>query len=225
MKPSITTAGSSSSSSSSRATEIKSEWGEKEIKEENMKEREEIRKHAMDPMCGLLKSENKIRKIDGRKMIIKDELNSHYTKVAVKEERDSSSNGHRNKRAREKEFEESYDRDRHHRGGPSGNHHRLSDASGSSSSSSARDGSRSEKKERQDYKGKIAEVEDEKISKSTALMRLKRIEREYIERKRAALVLAKADIYGAPLDVVGVSNLPDGRAQRYHQQFHPHIAR
>ena len=61
-------------------------------------------------------------------------------------------------------------------------------------------------------------------STATIALRFKRIEREYAERKRAAVVLAKVDIYG-PLNVLQVGNLPDERAHRYNQQFHPNIAR
>lgn len=50
------------------------------------------------------------------------------------------------------------------------------------------------------------------------------MEREYAERKRASIVLAKADIFG-PLNALRVGGLPDGREQRYNQQFHPSIAR
>ena len=61
-------------------------------------------------------------------------------------------------------------------------------------------------------------------STATMALRQKRMEREYAERKRAAIVLAKVDIYG-PLNVLQVGNLPDERAHRYNQQFHPSIAR
>jgi hypothetical protein len=59
---------------------------------------------------------------------------------------------------------------------------------------------------------------------STSALRQRRMEREYAERKRATVVLARADIFG-PLNALGVGGLPDGREQRYNQQFHPHIAR
>ena len=61
-------------------------------------------------------------------------------------------------------------------------------------------------------------------STSTSVLRQRRMEREYAERKRATVVLARADIFG-PLNALGLSGLPDGREQRYNQQFHPHIAR
>ena len=56
------------------------------------------------------------------------------------------------------------------------------------------------------------------------MLRQKRIEREYAERKRASIVLAKAEIFG-PLNALRMSGLSDGREQRYNQQFHPNIAR
>lgn len=53
-----------------------------------------------------------------------------------------------------------------------------------------------------------------------AELRTKRLEREAIERKRAAVLLATVDVYGP-----GGSGSSRGAAQGYGQQYHPHLAR
>lgn len=53
-----------------------------------------------------------------------------------------------------------------------------------------------------------------------AELRTKRLEREAIERKRAAVLLATVDVYGP-----GGSGSSSRAAQGYGQQYHPHLAR
>jgi hypothetical protein len=53
-------------------------------------------------------------------------------------------------------------------------------------------------------------------------LRRKRLEREAVERKRAAVLLAEADIYGAGRGGAGGSA---GSGSGYSQQYNPHLAR
>ena len=78
---------------------IKSEWGEKEIKEEKMIEREEIRKNALDPMNGILKTAIRTskstvigsEKFDGEIVKIKEEPRESSTQFSPPVTQSSSS--------------------------------------------------------------------------------------------------------------------------------------
>ena len=257
---------------------IKSEWGEEEIKEEKMIEREEIRKNALDPMNGILKTAIKnsksvvigSQKFDGEIVKIKEEPRESSTQFSHPVTQsssspknndcsigsrssydnvnrgnksssggasgfichDSSSNGnhidnnHLHKKTSHSDREKKRQRTRDY----SDNDSKSSDNGnrGSSSSTGSRGCDSQSKLVSDRYETKISDRQctiDSNANSSIALLRLKRIERENVERRRAALLLAKLDIYGPPLNVTCVGNLPDGREQRYHQQFHPHIAR
>ena len=266
---------------SNSSVKIKSEWGEKEIKEEKMIEREEIRKNALDPMNGIMKTAIRTskstvigsEKFDGEIVKIKEEPRESSTQFSPPVTQsssspknndcgrnsigrrsshdnvnrgnksssggastlschDSSSNGnhidsnHLHKKTSHSNRERKRQRTRDY----SDNESRSSDSGnrGSSSSNGSRVCGSQSKVVSDRYETKISDGQctfDSNANSSIALLRLKRIERENVERKRAALLLAKLDIYGPPLNVTCVGNLPDGREQRYHQQFHPHIAR
>ena len=270
---------------------IKSEWGEKEIKEEKTMEREEIRKNALDPMNGILKTTIRVsnsiligsEQFDGEILKIKEEPRespAQYSPQVTQSSTSKNSESRRNSIGGKNNYDNANRINKDSNDGVS--NYNCQDSSGntdyignkrpnkktshsdrekkrkrtreysdndsnnsSSSSSGARDSSSSSSSGSHvpdmyskviikgeivsdRYETKISDrkcTNDSNTNSSIALLRLKRIEREYVERKRAALLLAKVDIYGPPLNMTGVGNLPDGREQRYHQQFHPHIAR
>ena len=53
-------------------------------------------------------------------------------------------------------------------------------------------------------------------------LRLRRLQREKEERKRANVLLASVDIYG-PSSKTSLSKVVDGA--RYHQQYNPHLSK
>lgn len=299
-----------STAASRSSVKIKSEWGEKEIEEEKMMEREELRKNALDPMNGILKATRKIsdtivigtERFGGEIIRIKEEpvgtssqsyqvtssfannnndnnnsksssgsiyrsVNHDYNdghkstnsdSISVsnsssssssssgKDKRKKSTNSNREKKNKRKKEDSDDDHHRSRQNINNSNSNRLSSSNSSSNSNGSFHSSSSkldicDSDKRKLIKEEIHSNENTKdkkkvrqqqntlivtnINPSISLLRSKRLEREYIERKRAALVLAKVDIYGPPLDINGVSNLPDGREQRYNQQFHPNIAR
>lgn len=240
---------------SSSSVIIKSEWGGDVCEEDARKKKDELRKHALDPMRGILKSTSQpyestftgadptvgamIKKekdvtllpsdVPGTVFLLllsvydqKPELNHTSSNETEKKEHRHK---HKSRRHREddkdlrgsekrniKSLDQHNDKEMPQSHGKRSRGENSADANSrhlnSNSSSSSND----------------QNSVDDYYRNPINVLRQKRMEREYAERKRASIVLAKADIFG-PLNALRVGGLPDGREQRYNQQFHPSIAR
>jgi hypothetical protein len=226
---------------------IKSEWGGDACEEDALKKRQEARKNSLDPMNGILKvikkepcfSLVKDVTIKVEKAISTPSLSAesnrysdvnkskeslHGIEIGIKRsfediDRESKNEKKSRKGSHKSRELKSGDRSAKHKKSSS-----SSSSNSSSSSSSSRRGDDTHHHHNRTHTAPHTIPTSGSNSEATMALRVKRMEREYAERKRAAIVLAKVDIYG-PLNVLQVGNLPDGRANRYNQQFHPSIAR
>ena len=225
----------------SNSVKIKSEWGGDACEEDALKKRQEARKNSLDPMNGILKVIKKEPSFSLVKDVIikvekgistpslsaesnryydvnKSKESLHGIEIGIKRSlEDTDTESRKEKKSRKsshksREFKSDDRSAKYHKG------------SSSSSSSSSRRGDDTQHHHNSTHSAPNTVSTSESNSEATMALRVKRMEREYAERKRAAIVLAKVDIYG-PLNVLQVGNLPDGRANRYNQQFHPSIAR
>ena len=216
---------------------IKSEWGGDASEKEALEKRQEARKNSLDPMNGILKIiKDEPPSSLGKSVIIKVEKGTFIPSFSTDSSRNSDVNksketlltdemGNIREIKKEKKSKKSSRRseDSGNDSRPSKHQKHNSSSSSSSSSSSKRDET-TQYHHNSTHTAHIIPYTSTSNTSATMALRLKRIEREYAERKRAAIVLAKVDIYG-PLNVLQVGNLPDERAHRYNQQFHPNIAR
>jgi hypothetical protein len=230
----------------SNSVKIKSEWGGDASEEDALKKRQEARKNSLDPMNGILKAIKKEPTfslvkdvtIKVEKGISTPSLSAESNRYNVVNKSKEALHGieigikrsfedidRENKK--EKKSRKSSHKSRELKSDDTSAKHRNSGSSSSNSSSSSSNSRRGDDTQHHHNSTHIAPrtiSTSGSNSEATMALRVKRMEREYAERKRAAMVLAKVDIYG-PLNVLQVGNLPDGRANRYNQQFHPSIAR
>eukprot|EP01032_Pedospumella_encystans_P020211 gene20211-22965_t len=189
--------------------------------------RETTRKDKADPMGSILKPnvheyqpKIKTEPAEGGnsdKLRFLEAAGANLDSIESKENESSDSENSTNQRKRKKAHKDDRnaksskhkDRDRSDRDAPSKkSKHSTDRAVKADSSTASSSGSK-------DNKNKPSGDSD-----PWAELRAKRLEREAIERKRAALLMASVDIYGP-----GGSSTAGGSAQGYGQQYHPHLAR
>ena len=233
----------------SNSVKIKSEWGGDECEEDALIKRQEARKNSLDPMNGILKVIKKepsfslvkdviikvekgittsslFAKSNRYNVVNKSKESLQGIEIGIKRsfediDRESKKEKKSRKSSHKSRESKSDDRSTKYQKSSSSN---SSSSNNSSSSSSSRRGDDTQHYHNSTHTARNAVSTSGSNSEATMTLRVKRMEREYAERKRAAIVLAKVDIYG-PLNVLQVGSLPDGRANRYNQQFHPSIAR
>lgn len=211
---------------------IKSEWGGDVCEKAALEKRQEARKNSLDPMNGILKFMKEEPPSNlGKSVIIKVEKGTLIPSIPKRNNDVNKSKerlltdeiGNIREIKKEKKSKKSSRRSKDLENDSRPSKHQKHNTSSSSSSSNKRDETT---QNHHNSTHTAHNIPCTSTSNSTAIiaLRFKRIEREYAERKRAAAVLAKVDIYG-PLNVLQVGNLPDERTHRYNQQFHPNIAR
>lgn len=207
-------AGGSSSSGSRRRAEDKSQTNPATAREMKRKDRTDPMHSFLNPKIDFLFMQGKVKEEpDQLSVVVKKECIDDDG-VIDPDEKNYERTGTHDDIVEKKEEERDHD-SRHHRH----HKHRKEHKSRKSKSKSSRDNKLNGQNDADD------DALDSNRDRVWDAIRKERLEREAIERKRSAVLLAKRDIYGGQTTAVAYDRYDCSESYGYGQQYHPHLAK